>query len=104
MANLRLFGLVMIVTTMLLGLAAVATQTTTIRFGLPSALAGNEIVQQFPVDDGDTPIHFIRVPIAYPLIAAIVVGSLMWFLPGAMRAGTVPPKNSVRRKRPRRRR
>jgi hypothetical protein len=48
MANIRLFGLVLIITAMLLGLAAVTTQTTQIRFRRDLLSAATSLDQQEP--------------------------------------------------------
>lgn len=85
MANIRLFGLVLIITSLILGMAAVATQTTTIRIGdfgilgkMENDGSGNydREVKAVPGE-----VDFVSVPVAYPLIAACGLGLAMWFLP-----------------------
>jgi len=85
MANIRLMGLVLIITSLMLGLAAVATQTTTLRIG-DIGVARN-------LEDRDTAsyngeieaspgeVRFVSVPVAYPLMAACCLGLVLWFLP-----------------------
>jgi hypothetical protein len=80
MKKIRLFGLVLIMTTMLLGLAAVVSHTWEIR------------IQQLKFSpplgavDGASPapsqeVKFVRVPVLFPLAAAGFLGLLFWFLP-----------------------
>ncbi len=73
MPELRLFGLVLFITTILLALAAVATKTSQIRFQNPlqsSPQSGTE-------EDADS-AQFTSIPISWPLIAAAATGLLFW--------------------------
>lgn len=110
MANIRLFGLVLVITSMMLGLVALATQTTTIRIGDTGVFGGSKD-SELGDYDGIVPgesnasgeVQFITVPVAYPLMAACCLGFVFWFLPEMMN-----PKNSVqlasKRRRKRRKR
>ena len=112
MAKIRLFGLVLVVTSMMLGMAALATQTTTIRIG-DTGIFGNmdnpgyaqyDTVDPFETVDpvSSKEVHFVTVPVAYPLVAACCLGFILWFLPEVMN-----PKKSAKftsRRRQRRKR
>lgn len=115
MANIRLFGLVLIITSLLLGVAAVTTQTATIRIGDTGAF-GN--LEKFNVGDYDRnkvggslervqtesagEVKFITVPVAYPLLAACCLGLVLWFLPEWIKA--LKPSHFGAGRRPRRKR
>jgi|694.fasta_scaffold00145_82 hypothetical protein len=123
MANIRLFGLVLIITTMMLGLAALTTQTTQIRFrrDLLSAATRQDRPQPDPWRSSDNTgqygndgqqrggapnpwqlsrpsdseaygVEFVSVPVLFPLIAAGLLGMVLWFAPTV-----VTPKPTARR-------
>lgn len=123
MANIRLFGLVLIITTMLLGLAAVTTQTTQIRFrrdllsvanrqdlpqpdpwrssdpngqygygGGQSGANQNPWQDSRPADSEAYGVEFVSVPVLFPLVAAGLLGLVLWFAPTV-----VTPKSTARR-------
>ncbi|MBX3423262.1 MAG: hypothetical protein KF752_17020 [Pirellulaceae bacterium] len=109
MNNVRLFGLVLIVTTLLLALAAVATQTAEIRFERHSAGALKQIASKNsdmqtgrPVGDVEptAPSQFISVPVIVPLGAAGMLGLLFWFTPATATAKSIGgrPRRSRRRR------
>jgi len=93
MQQLRLFGLVLFITTIFLAMAAAATQTTHIRFKQPSHDAG-------PADDNS--LQFTAIPVVYPLVIAGGIGLLMWFVPAPLTAHK--PARKKRRSSSRRRR
>lgn len=93
MQQLRLFGLVLFITTIFLAMAAAATQTTHIRFKQPSRDVS-------PVDD--KPLQFTAIPVIYPLVIAGSIGLLMWFVPAPLTAHK--PARKKRRSSSRRRR
>jgi hypothetical protein len=128
MAKVKLFGLVLIITTSILALAAIATQTNQIRirnFRSNSAVQtqdqfGNSFQiqsnSQFPPNAGmhqpfnqpdpfnhqhlDNSVEFVSIPIVLPLSVAGLLGMMLWFTPIQSR----PSKISGRRNSPRRRR
>ncbi len=128
MARIKLFGLVLIITTSLLALAAIATQTSQIRIrnfrsnsAVPSRnqLGGNfqthpnsplppNVGLQQPVDGPDAfnqqqsgnSVEFVSIPIVLPLSVAGLLGMMLWFTP----IQSKPSKFSGRRSSPRRRR
>lgn len=112
MPKVKLFGLVLIITTLILGMAVVVTETFEIRFYDPSAQAtgagqsnGNGVPGQFPnnnfpqtpqggidsnapgapMHNGSAPYEpqFTSVPVVIPLGIAGALGSLLWFAPGS---------------------
>lgn len=108
MPRLRLIGLILFVTTIFVGMIAVATQTKEIRFTLPEGQ--RPIIGQPERDpreprhggelEGESPdgVEFFRIPIAWPLTFSGGAGLLLWF-------GTAPrPTSPAARRRRRRRR
>ncbi len=106
-----MIGLILFITTIFVGLAAVATQTKEIRFTLPEGQRpwlgvpesfegerGGEMPTEEFADRADVDVQFFRVPIAWPLMVSGGLGLLLWF-------GTAPhvPVKSPRRSRRRRR-
>lgn len=84
MAKVKLFGLVLIITTSLLALAAISTQTTLIRIrrftssvAIQNAADSENTTQ---VSTGDS-VDFVSIPIALPLCFTGLLGMLLWFTP-----------------------
>ncbi len=106
MSQIRLFGLVLFVTSVFLAMAAAVTQTTHIRFKKREQVAttplGNEAAQTVGTTDEASGLQFVAVPVLYPLVIAGGVGMLMWFVP-APRATATRGGSSTARKRRRRR-
>ena len=151
MPLLRLIGLTLFITSIFLGLAALATKTTHIRFGEVFSMppdATDAVLDAAPgevppsdsgsgsggVADGDTlaiapnapdrgepttsdrtsgtpasdraasgsnaeqPLHFVRVPIIWPITGAGALGLLLWFLPAPL-TNRPPAKRRRRRRR-----
>ncbi len=105
MPRLRLIGLILFITTIFVGMIAVATQTKEIRFTLPEGQ--RPIIGQPERDpreprlggalEGELPeVEFFRVPIVWPLTLCGVAGLLLWF-------GTAPRPTSPTARRRRRR-
>ena len=98
MQQFRLIGLILFITTIFLGMAALATQTAAIR------LFDARHARETPIDDGGLDgqepdgafqPQFIAIPIVWPLVIAGGAGLVMWF-------GTAPrepPMNRGRRRR-----
>lgn len=101
MEKVRLFGLVLIMTTMFLGLAAMASQTMEIRLRRPGYADLNPVALDNPAEAVE--VEFVKVPIIIPLGVAGLLGLVFWFLPEV----ALPSKGNrprTRRRRPRRRR
>ena len=101
MQQLRLFGLVLFITTIFLAMAAAATQTTHIRFKQPTRDANGNINLDWQRDDqvpgattstGATSpdsgslLQFTSIPVIYPLLIAGGIGLLLWFVPAQLTA------------------
>lgn len=113
MPLLRLIGLALFITAILLALAAAITKTTHIRMQAPGRVAqeqsdptsvlpppmGSGIGSEVPQGNPDA-MHFQSVPVVWPLLIAAGTGLLMWFmLPGeTRRSKTYSNRRSRRRK------
>ena len=118
MPQVKLFGLVLIITTLLVGMMVIVTGTFEIRIhrpgysssGLPpvganqpgsqptgSPVPGGRPQNQGPWQPGgvaaDQAPQFITVPVAAPLAVAGVLGMLLWFAPG-----TPDPRKAAQRR------
>jgi hypothetical protein len=91
MQRLRLFGLILFITTIFLSLAAWATQTVEIR------LFDMRQSQEVDESNGNEQPTFIAVPIVLPLALAGGLGLFLWF-------GSAPREPVVNRRRRRRKR
>ncbi len=98
MPHLRLIGLVLFITAILLALAAAATKTTHIRIQTGAAAhnflaspAGNQPQSDLTPDGFDFGQHssatiegpspeFTSTPVVWPLLAAGATGLLLWFV------------------------
>lgn len=105
MAKVRLFGLVLIITTLILGMAVIATETFEIRVhrftGSPNPVASAEFSSSAgtPINAVGLELEFVTVPIVVPLAFAGGLGLLLWFVPGG---SSGIQKKSFSRKRSRR--
>lgn len=118
MEKVRLFGLVLIVTTLILAMAVIATETFEIRIHryytsgssevpsqVPSAMpSGAPGSQPGPNDASSNQSEFVEIPILVPLSFAGGLGLLLWFVPGGLSAVASKPQSFGKRKRSRRRR
>ncbi len=118
---IRLLGLVLIITTCFLAMAAFATQTMSIKLKSPSWMSSSEKIEQVaepgsPVIDpthANAPIsatstgavssvgeqvRFLEIPITWALAASAGLGLLLWFVPAAF-ADRPTNKRSKRRAR-----
>ncbi len=113
MANVKLFGLVLIITSLLLGMAALGTHTTSIRFGDTGIFGdsglvhdpghvGNSANSGFEDSQEAREVNFVSVPVAYPLLAAGCLGLVLWFLPEVIYSKPSGRATSKRRSRRRR--
>jgi len=116
--RLRLIGLILFVTTIFVGMIAVATQTKEIRFTLPEGqrpligqpdrepsaadprLPDLRLSHSGPPALGDNAqverpeVEFFRIPIAWPLALSGGAGLFLWFAPAPRR-----PSEAARRRR-----
>jgi hypothetical protein len=88
MQQLRLLGLILFITTVFLGMAAVATQTREIR--LYDARNNNALDEGGESDEAAAP-RFVSMPILWPLVACGGLGLIMWF-------GTAPRESAIQRR------
>lgn len=105
MPRLRLIGLILFVTAVLIAFAAAATQTTHIRFGPANRTLDPNASQSdtnIPADSQPPLVEFRNVPIVYPLAGVGALGLLLWFAPAAAQP-TARPKRRRRSSRSRRR-
>ncbi len=105
MPRVRLTGLFLFTTSIILGLASAATRTTHLRFQSPNPRPsmGNAETTELPGsarDPGlpqtasqpfadldvaqDETLQFISVPIIYPLAGIALAGLALWFVPAAV--------------------
>ncbi len=108
MPHLRLIGLALFITSVFLAMAAAATQTSHIRFKRPSRLdqsphkdpQSSEILPDGVEPTTASPaLHFVSVPVVYPLVAAGTFGLLLWFVPAPRRVSKTRRRRSTRRRR-----
>lgn len=78
MPRVRLTGLLLFVTAILLGLASAATRTSDIRVKQPDRPGADQLSEE------KDELQFAVVPIYYPLAVVAVAGLLLWFLPAAI--------------------
>lgn len=76
--QLRLIGLALIITSIILALAAAATQTTHIRIKQPESQTASDTDGQ-PFVLPPEPVKFTSIPILWPLLLAGGLGTLLWF-------------------------
>ena len=121
MPRVRLTGLFLFTTSIILGLASAATRTTHLRFQRPDShpLMGNAETTPLPdsrldprlPQSGSQPftdpqatqvetLQFISVPIIYPLSGIALSGLALWFIPAAI---FPQPNQATSRSRKRRR-
>jgi hypothetical protein len=91
MAKVRLFGLVLIITTFLLTMAAIVTRTSTIRVhsaaplqlqnGLPYDQLPNNGLQPPGTNLESTAVQFTAIPVIVPLGFAGLLGIMLWLTP-----------------------
>lgn len=83
MPRVRLTGLMLFITAIILGLAAAITQTSHLQFKRPD-LASVESNEP-PQNEGEVfPLQFSSIPIIYPLIGVGLLGLALWFIPGGV--------------------
>ena len=103
--QVRLVGLFLFITAILLAMAAAATQTTHIRVSqldsAPQQVPGDAPIAD-PTNGGQTlPTNQFRsIPIVYPLTLVGVLGLALWFAPSIV----LPDRGKGRKSRRRRRR
>ena len=123
MTNIRLIGLMLFITTVVLALAAAATRTTHIRIskpwlGMPEPAADDAVgadlepivVEGIPSGNdrerdrhaGHPVVSFTEVPIYWPLIALCGAGLLLWFMQPLPQQSSRGRKRSSRRHSPQR--
>lgn len=98
MPRVRLTGLLLFITAILLGLASAATRTSHLRVEQPSSVANPVVGPTTELPPESQPLDFVNVPIFYPLAVVAAAGLLMWFVPAA-----IIPEPSYRRSGTRRR-
>lgn len=86
--EIRLFGLVLFITAILLALAAVATKTSHIRFQDPFQSGSSSGTEGPETQD----VAFTKLPIIWPLIAIAATGLLFW-----LSFSTEPPRKPPKR-------
>ncbi len=95
MAKIRLFGLVLIITTLILAMAVMVTETFEIRIHRFNTSKQNSQMNgpsNSPAPSA-TESEFVEIPIFVPLTFAGGLGMLFWFVPGGLSAvspGTQP--------------
>ena len=95
MPRVRLTGLFLFITSILLGLAVAATQTSHIRFKKTDGmLAATDPETGLSIDE----LQFVSVPVIYPLAAVGAAGLLLWFVPAALPSPSLKgkPKSAAR--------
>lgn len=103
MSKVRMFGLVLITTTLIIAMAAMVTETFEIRIhrfyhtGMSSSSSMPESTPQ-PSQPAE-PSEFVEIPILVPLAAAGGLGLLFWFVPSGLSSANNKPTFSSRRKR-----
>ena len=86
MPRLRLTGLFLFITTLCIGMAAAASNTTHIRFKrFDDVVAAEQGVAESELTPEQ--IQFMSVPIIYPLFGVGTLGLMLWFVPGADLSG-----------------
>ncbi|MFN3189804.1 MAG: hypothetical protein ACE361_04720 [Aureliella sp.] len=121
MPRVRLTGLILFITAIFLGLASAATQTSHLRFKRPEFssteidaenAASEDFEGQPPIalpPDADpsaelanqeaqsASLHFISVPMLYPLTGVGLLGLALWFVPGGIEEATRSGNRSSRK-------
>lgn len=92
--GIRLTGLFLMITTIIIALAGLMTRTTHVQFrsfGSPTVVGTNP--DDVTTSGGET--DYISVPILYPLAGVGLLAMLLWFAP----AGALPSEKKTRRSR-----
>ena len=108
MNRIKLTGLVMMMTTVLLVMAAVITQTSHVSVGNFTTESWYEHLKQQPTElpsgvqpAPSAPTSYRTIPVLWPLAFFGILGSLLWFFPGAAaprsNKATKPRRASSRR-------
>lgn len=101
MAKIKLFGLVLIITTLILAMAVMVTETFEIRIHRLDTSKQNSPMNgpsnsQAP---SATESEFVEIPIFVPLTFAGGLGLLFWFVPGGLSAVSPSPQPRGKRRR-----
>lgn len=102
MPHIRLIGLFLFMTAMIIALAAAMTQTSQIRFKRPHRQVSGSSFEPAPTTTPESTgkeLEFISVPIIYPLGVVGFAGLLLWFVPAIGSTSTQRSKRKRRRKR-----
>jgi hypothetical protein len=83
MPRVRLTGLMLFITAIVLGLAAAITQTSHLEFKRPDAASVES--ENLAIGEGEvSPLQFASIPIIYPLVGVGLLGLALWFIPGGV--------------------
>lgn len=103
MPRVRLAGLMLFITAIILGLAAAITQTTHLQFNRPDVESAN--LSEATTEESEvSPLQFSSIPIIYPLSAVGLLGLALWFIPGGVstalnsRSKSRSPRKRTRRR------